>query len=89
MNFDDVNIGGQLKIGTGVVPAIKEGDERINGSMYAEGPVVLGGESEFGNQDATLMISRIVNDDKDCKPPKDDKSLFIKGVATLKNHTNY
>ena len=81
MNFDDVNIGGQLKIGTGVVPAIKEGDERINGSMYAEGPVVLGGESEFGNQDATLMISRIVNDDKDCKPPKDDKSLFIKGDA--------
>ena len=79
MNFDDVNIGGQLKIGTGVVPAIKEGDERINGSMYAEGPVVLGGESEFGNQDATLMISRIVNDDKDCKPPKDDKSLFVKG----------
>ena len=49
--------------------------------MYAEGPVVLGGESEFGNQDATLMISRIVNDDKDCKPPKDDKSLFIKGDA--------
>ncbi len=79
MNFDDVNIGGQLKIGTGVVPAIKEGDERINGSMYAEGPVVLGGESEFGNQDATLMISRIVNDDKDCKPPKDDTSLFVKG----------
>ena len=79
MNFDDVNIGGQLKIGTGIVPAIKEGDERINGSMYAEGPVVLGGESEFGNQDATLMISRIVNDDKDCKPPKDDKSLFVKG----------
>ena len=34
MNFDDVNIGGQLKIGTGIVPAIKEGDERINGSMY-------------------------------------------------------
>ena len=79
MNFDDVNIGGQLKIGTGVVPAIKEGDERINGSMYAEGPVVLGGESEFADQDATLMISRIVNDDKDCKPPKDDKSLFVKG----------
>ena len=79
MNFDDVNIGGQLKIGTGIVPAIKEGDERINGSMYAEGPVVLGGESEFGDQDATLMISRIVNDDKDCKPPKDDKSLFVKG----------
>ena len=37
MNFDDVNIGGQLKIGTGVVPAIKEGDERINGSYVCRG----------------------------------------------------
>ena len=26
-NFDDINVGGQLKVGTGIVPAIKEGDE--------------------------------------------------------------
>ena len=26
-NLDDVNIGGQLKVGTGIVPAVKEGDE--------------------------------------------------------------
>ena len=37
----------KLKVGTGIVPAIKEGDERINGSMYAEGPVVFGGPTEF------------------------------------------
>ena len=24
MNFDDINCGGQLRVGTGVVPAIKE-----------------------------------------------------------------
>ena len=37
MQFDDVNIGGQLKIGTGIVPAIGEGPVKINGSAFAEG----------------------------------------------------
>ena len=32
MQFDDVNIGGQLKVGTGVCRAIKEGRQKINGS---------------------------------------------------------
>ena len=41
MQFDDVNIGGQLIVGTGVCAAIKEGRQAINGSMLAEGPVVL------------------------------------------------
>ena len=27
-NLDDVNVGGQLKVGTGIVPAVKEGDEK-------------------------------------------------------------
>ena len=35
-NFDDLNAGGQVKIGTGIVPAIKEGDEKINGSRYCQ-----------------------------------------------------
>ena len=39
--FDDINCGGRLQVGTGIVPAIKEGDEKINGSMHAEGPAVL------------------------------------------------
>ena len=37
MQFDDVNIGGQLKVGTGVCPAIKEGRQKINGSALIEG----------------------------------------------------
>ena len=31
-NVDDLNVGGQLKVGTGIdVPPIQEGDEKING----------------------------------------------------------
>ena len=32
MQFDDLNVGGQFKVGTGVCPAIKEGAQKINGS---------------------------------------------------------
>jgi len=27
--FDDINCGGRLQVGTGIVPAIKEGNEEI------------------------------------------------------------
>ena len=42
MFSDDQNIGGQLKVGIGIVPAIGEGPLKINGSMYSEGPAVFG-----------------------------------------------
>ena len=77
LNFDDLNIGGQLKVGTGIVPAVKEGDEKINGSMYAEGPVVFGGPTEFGENEATLMVGRTKNSDDDCEPA--DQSVHIRG----------
>ena len=76
-NLDDVCVGGQLKVGTGIVPAIKEGDERINGSVYAKGPVVFGGPTEFDQNRATLMVGRTRNNDKDCEPA--DHSLWSKG----------
>jgi len=78
-NLDDANFGGQVKVGTGIVPAIKEGANKINGSMYAEGPVVFGNQTTFNNQDGTLMVARNTNNDKDCKVPKDDKALFVRG----------
>ena len=34
--MDDCIVGGQLRVGTGLVPAIKEGDEKINGSAHME-----------------------------------------------------
>ena len=76
-NFDDINVGGQVKVGTGIVPAIKEGDEKINGSLFAEGPVVFGGPTEFGENEATLMVGRTKNSDDDCEPA--DQSVHIRG----------
>ena len=68
MNFDDINCGGQLRVGTGVVPSIKEGNNKINGSMYAEGPAVFGNQTAFSDNEGTVMISRTTNDDADCTP---------------------
>ena len=83
--MDDCIVGGQIRIGTGLVPAIKEGDEKINGSMHAEGPVVFGTPNEegggFGDNVATLMIARTTNDDADCTPA--DRSLWVKGNTRL------
>ena len=41
-NLDDANIGGQLKVGTGIFPAIGEGPLKVNGSAGMEGPIVIG-----------------------------------------------
>lgn len=46
-NLDDVNTGGQLKVGTGICPTTGEGATKINGSAMMEGPVVLGTPTMF------------------------------------------
>ena len=69
MNFDDLNTGGQLTVGTGVCPAVGVGDKRINGSMYVEGPVVFGSQLQFPLATATLMVGPLTNSDKDVRPP--------------------
>ena len=77
IGFDDVIAGGQLRVGTGLCPPIKEGDTKINGSAMMEGPVVIGEGSkiklgakrpdeETGAAPANLMVTRCYNDDKDC-----------------------
>ena len=77
MQFDDVNIGGQLKVGTGVCRAIKEGRQKINGSALVEGPMVVGGPAEFGAQEATLMVGATTNSDPDSEMPQ--SSLGVSG----------
>ncbi len=77
MQFDDVNIGGQLIVGTGVCPAIKAGSQAINGSVLAEGPVVFGEPGSFGAQEATLMVGPCSNNDPDSTMP--ESSLGISG----------
>ena len=77
MQFDDVNIGGQLVVGSGVNRAVKAGREAINGSIFAEGPVVFGAPDDFSAQQATLMVGKCSNDDPDSKMPK--SSLGVSG----------
>ena len=76
-NLDDVQVGGTLRVGTGVCPAVKDGDEGINGAVYAEGPVDFGDQQAFPEEQATLMVSRTTNKDPDCNPS--DRSLWVKG----------
>ena len=68
MQLDDVNIGGQLIVGTGVFRAIKSGWRRINGSAGIEGPVVIGNQEVFPLNEATLMVGPTTNDDDECVP---------------------
>jgi len=69
MQLDDVQIGGQLLVGTGIYRAIKGGAERINGSAAIEGPVVIGNQNSFGDNQATLMVGPTTNEDPDCTYP--------------------
>ena len=68
--LDDVNVGGQLHVGTGVYPAIKEGKNKINGSAALEGPVVVGPPDTYGSTEATLMVGPLSNSDPDCPSAK-------------------
>ena len=54
--FDDVIVGGQAQVGTGIVPAIGQGKTKINGSFHCEGPMVFGGPIEFPDNFATTMM---------------------------------
>lgn len=77
MDLPDLNVGGQLKVGTGVVPAIKEGDTKINGSAFIEGPMVVGSPTHFPTAYATLMVGPLANSDPDSTPP------FVPGALCL------
>jgi len=62
-NVDDLNVGGQLKVGTGINGAIQEGSEKINGSAFVEGPMVVGSPDDFDDIQGTLMVGQISNED--------------------------
>tara|TARA_R100001460_G_scaffold58999_2_gene98820 strand:+ start:1100 stop:2014 length:915 start_codon:yes stop_codon:yes gene_type:complete len=85
MEFDDVRVGGQFRVGSaGICPPIKEGDKKINGSMHAEGPVVFGDPGQEKEQRATLIVNRTDNDDEDSlKPKKVKRSVWINGNMFL------
>ena len=83
--FDDLKAGGQLRVGSGAIcPPIKEGNNKINGSMHAEGPVVFGEPGAEAKQRATLIINRTDNDDEDSLKAKEvPRSLHVNGNVEI------
>ena len=75
--FDDINCGGQLQVGTGVAPAIGQGDNKINGSAHVEGPTVVGPPQAYPAATATMMVGPLANDDPDC--PVVPHALMVSG----------
>ena len=90
-NLDDANVGGQLKCGTGIFPAIGEGATRYNGSAGIEGPVVIGNPTTYPVPYATLMVAPQTNSDAPppiipgtlCYGVNNPYSLSISGAAAF------
>ena len=95
MGFDDLIVGGQLRVGTGYCAPIKEGDYKINGSAHMEGPVVVGlgskiklgavggdpddPDNNVGAAPANLMVTRCYNKDRDCFTAAIKRTLQTEG----------
>ena len=88
--MDDCIVGGQIRIGTGLCPPIKEGDTKINGSGSAQGPFVIGDGTKIklgakrpgddtGTAPANLMVTRCYNRDRDCFTPAIKRTLQTEG----------
>ena len=88
--MDDCIVGGQIRIGTGLCPPIKEGDTKINGSGSAQGPFVIGDGTKIklgakrpgddtGTAPANLMVTRCYNKDRDCFTPAIKRTLQTEG----------
>ena len=89
MKLDDLQVGGQLLVGTGVYPSIKQGPERINGSAALEGPVVMGSPNDFANNEATLMVGANTNQDPDNVTPYSNfKGVFGTNPTAIKAKGN-
>ena len=96
--MDDCIVGGQIRIGTGLCPPIKEGDFRINGTGSAQGPFVIGdgtkiklgavggdpdSEDKTGAAPANLMVTRCYNGDRDCFSTAIKRTLQTEGNVRI------
>ena len=80
MKVSDLQVGKQLFVGIGVPEPLGRGEEEIRGSAYIESPVILGKCDDWTDVEATLMVAREVNTDRE---EHADRSLYVKGNAFL------
>ena len=76
MKSPDLQVGKQLFVGIGVPEPLGRGEEEIRGSAYMESPVIMGKCDDWTEVDATLMVAREVNTDRE---EHADRSLYVHG----------
>lgn len=89
--LDDIHISHQLTVGDGFPNFLGFGQEKIRGSAFIEGPVVIGEATTFPNVSATLMVGPNVNVDSDpstvggavCGTNYSPYSLAVSGDAVI------
>ena len=85
MKVSDLQVGKQLFVGIGVPEPLGRSEEEIRGSAYIESPVILGKCDDWTDVEATLMVAREVNTDRE---EHADRSLYVKGNTRLEGDTD-
>ena len=65
--------------------ALGRGEGRVDGSTYMIGPTQIGGDGDYSEIEATLMISNLKN--ADCDTP--ENALYVKGNITHEGDTQH
>ena len=86
--MDDAAFGGQVMIGAGrpivLGLGVEEGNKKIRGSAFIEGPVQMGKSGDMEERKATLMVGRTGNIDVEEKP---ELSAYVKGLVEIDGET--
>ena len=86
--LDDAAFGGQVMIGAGrpivLGLGVEEGNKKIRGSAFIEGPVQMGKAGDIEEMEATLMVGRTGNIDVEEKP---ELSAYVKGLVEIDGET--
>ena len=86
-NADFQHITGQLFVtnAESKPEALGRGESRVDGSTYMIGPTQIGGDGDYSEIEATLMISNLKN--ADCDTP--ENALYVKGNITHEGDTQH
>ena len=85
MKFGTALIGKRLFVGFGKPKALGKGKDEIRGSMYVEGPLQIGKDTDYESVEATLMIGAEYNTDSKTHP---DNAIKAKGNVEIKGDIN-
>jgi hypothetical protein len=94
MLLDDAAFGGQVMVGAGQPGALGVGPNKIRGSVFIEGPAVIGKDDAHKGITATLMVAPLENSDSSdpnvtgsiCGSSPNKLSLYCIGNSAVKGN---